>query len=92
MTPAFRIPDHSTSIAAAEKIAPVRSQLQQDVLAAFWINGPMTDGELEKLPQFVDCAPSTIRKRRSELYDKGRGVIVKTEDRRGGMIVWKVKA
>ena len=81
---------HATSVDSALKIAKVRSGLQERVLEAFYQLGPMTDGEVEKLERFASCAPSTIRKRRSELYQAG--VLIKTEDRRNGMIVWKVNA
>jgi hypothetical protein len=80
---------HATSEAAASKVAKVRSGLQEQVLAAFRELGPMTDGEVEKLERFAHCAPSTIRKRRSELYQAG--VLVKTNEKRGGMIVWEVR-
>ena len=33
-------------------------------------HGPMTDDELERLPEFAGYGPSTIRKRRSELYQQ----------------------
>jgi hypothetical protein len=84
-----RIPDHSTSIAAAEKIAPVRSKLQEWVLAAFNRLGPMTAGECEQLTCFDDCAPSTVRKRISELYKAGE--LVETGIKRNGMKEWKVR-
>jgi hypothetical protein len=84
-----RIPDHSTSIAAAEKIAPVRSDLQALVLEVFKCHGPMTAGEAEKRPIFDFCAPSTVRKRISELYKAGE--LVETGIRRNGMKEWKVR-
>jgi hypothetical protein len=84
-----RIPDHDTSIAAAEKIAPVRSKLQAAVHEAFKCLGPMTAAECERLAAFDNCAPSTVRKRISELYKSGE--LVETGVRRGGMKEWKVR-
>jgi hypothetical protein len=44
------------------------SKLHLQVMDAFRVNGPMTDETLENLPCFKGkYAPSTIRKRRSEL-------------------------
>jgi hypothetical protein len=84
-----RIPDHDTSVAAAVKIALVRSQLQQTILWAFTLDGPMTAGECENLGCFKDCAPSTVRKRISELYKAGE--LVETGIKRNGMKEWKVR-
>jgi hypothetical protein len=47
----------------------------------------MTDGELENLPVFAHYGPSTVRKRRSELYQAGR--VAETGARRGKMNVWR---
>jgi hypothetical protein len=60
-----------TSQAAAASIAPVRTALHLAVLEALRAGGPMTDEQLEQLPQFSLCGPSTIRKRRSELAQQG---------------------
>lgn len=81
-----RIPDHETSIAAAQSVLPCRRILQQQILTALLVRGPMTDGELEKLPQFASYGPSTVRKRRSELYQDGR--VIPTGKRRDGMKEW----
>lgn len=83
--------DPSTSIEAAEAVAPGLTKLQARVLAAFK-DCPMTDEQLERLPEFSGFAPSTIRKRRSELYQDGYLVNAGTaENSRGrAMIVWKI--
>ncbi len=81
-----RVPDHETSIAAAKSILPCRTVLQQQIVNALIARGPMTDGELERLPMFADYGPSTVRKRRSELYQDGR--VVPTGARRDGMKEW----
>ena len=44
--------------------------LHRQVLAALE-GGPLTDEELERRPEFAHLAPSTVRKRRSELLDVG---------------------
>ncbi len=81
-----RIPDHETSIAAAKAILPCRKVLQEQIVNALIVRGPMTDGELERLPMFSGYGPSTVRKRRSELYQAGR--VVPTGARRHGMKEW----
>jgi hypothetical protein len=59
----------ATEIAAAQSICKRRNRLQELVLQAFHDLGDMTDEQLERLAQFEHYAPSTIRKRRSELTD-----------------------
>ena len=44
--------------------------LHRQVLAAL-DDGPLTDEDLERRPEFAHLAPSTVRKRRSELLDVG---------------------
>ena len=88
-----RNPDHETSIEAAKELVPKLGQIHQKVLDAFLEHGEMTDGELENLPQFSSYGPSTIRKRRSELYQSGR--LVDTgrtrENERGkSMVIWRL--
>lgn len=84
-----RARDMQTAIDASERVAPCRKVLQQQIMTAFRARGPMTDGELENLPQFKDkFKPSTVRKRRSELYQDGQ--VVATLDRRDGMTVWDI--
>lgn len=84
--------DCDTSIAASEKVAPKRNELQERVYDLLAARGPMTDGEIEAIITHVGTkklAPSTVRKRRSELFQAER--IVDTGVRRGGMRVWQVK-
>jgi hypothetical protein len=82
----------STSREAAASIAPVRTALHQAVLDALTAGGPMTDEQLERLPQFAHLGPSTIRKRRSELFQQGAVVAVgESRNSRGRlMLVWGV--
>ena len=68
--------DPHTSVEAAIVIARKRTELHERVLQAFRDCGPMTDERLEELSRFEDYGPSTIRKRRSELYQDGVLVIV----------------
>ena len=60
--------DPPASFEAADRLKPDLSRLQALVLQAFSVHGPMTDEELELLPEFNAYGPSTIRKRRSELF------------------------
>jgi len=82
--------DPPTSIDAAKVIARRRNELHEKVLAAFARYGSMTDEELETLPEFHDYGPSTIRKRRSELFQQDAliavGAVVNTRGRT--MLVW----
>ena len=84
-----RIPSHETSIEAAKAVLPCRTVLQQQILSALVARGPMTDGELENLPQFASYGPSTVRKRRSELYQDGR--VILTGEKRDRMNVWSAR-
>ena len=59
--------DCGTSRSAALAIEPRLSELQAEIMAAFRHNGAMTDESLEQLPEFRAYAPSTVRKRRTEL-------------------------
>ena len=79
--------DHQTAIDASERVAKFcKTELQTAVYEALIKYGPMTDGELERLDVFAHYSPSTVRKRRSELYQEGR--VAKTDARRDGMSVW----
>jgi hypothetical protein len=89
MPPMHRTPDHATSIDAAARVREPAGRIRQAVYEAL-ASAPMTDLELERLPQFAGCAPSTVRKRRSELYIAGR--VRATGERRGGANVWEVNA
>ena len=61
-----------TSRQAAARVAERLTELQARVLDAFHVHGPMDDEQLEQLPEFIGFGPSTIRKRRSELFKAGR--------------------
>ena len=93
ITGMVRSGDHSTSVMAAEAVAENMSELQQKVCAAFKTYGPMTDEELEALPQFSRFAYSTVRKRRTDLYQNGTVFKIgeKLNSRRRQMIVWGLK-
>jgi hypothetical protein len=82
-----------TEIAAAAKVQRGLSALQQRVLQAFVeLGGSATDEQLETRPQFAELAPSTVRKRRSELL--AAGLIVADGERmnsRGApMTLWRL--
>lgn len=83
--------DPHTSVDAATVIARQRNELHEKVLAAFAHHGAMTDEQLETLPEFLDYGPSTIRKRRSELFQQHAlvavGDAVNTRGRK--MLIWK---
>lgn len=80
--------DADTSIEAACRVAKSGRKALQDRIEQL-LAIPMTDGELEKLPEFSHYGPSTVRKRRSELFKAER--IVDTGARRNGMTVWRRK-
>lgn len=84
--------DPATSVDAAAVVALRRNVLHEQVLIAFKNHGPMTDAELEQLPAFYGYGPSTIRKRRSELYQAGALVAVgeRLNDRGRRMLVWRL--
>ena len=82
--------DPQTSIDAARRVRRDQVKLRRihgTVLRAILKNGPMTDGELERLEVFADLGPSTVRKRRGELYQAGH---LATHGRRSGMTVWEL--
>ena len=66
--------------------------LHRQVLAALE-DGPLTDEELERRPEFAHLAPSTTRKRRSELLGIGmiRYAGVKKNSRGRSMQLWELK-
>ena len=82
--------DPYTSIDAAIVVARRRSELHEKVLAAFVRYGSMTDEQLENLPEFHEYGPSTIRKRRSELFQQHALVAVgdRTNTRGRKMLMW----
>ena len=79
--------EHATSREAASRVLPKVHALHRDVLAAIEAAGDdgLTDRELEQLPQFARYGPSTIRKRRSELYQLG---YLTHNSTRHGLMVW----
>jgi len=80
--------DPPAARAAAKRIAKHLNALQSAVLDMLAKVGPMTDRELESLPRFADYAPSTIRKRRSELYLDHKKIMPAGE--RDGLTVWRI--
>jgi hypothetical protein len=90
LCPMVRRYDRSTSVQAAKDLKSHLSQLQQKVLGCFMERGPMTDEELESL--FPKCAPGTVRKRRVELYQKGKLIEdgVARNRRRRLMTIWRI--
>jgi hypothetical protein len=84
--------DPHTSIEAATVIVQRRTELHEKVLQAFAAHGAMTDEQLETLPEFHDYGPSTIRKRRSELFQQDALVVagnrVNTRGRK--MLIWTI--
>lgn len=89
--PDHRVPDHDTSIAAAYGVRWVGQTLRARVAEAIAAAGPLglTDIELERLAMFTKFAPSTVRKRRSELLAQGR---LEKAGTRGGASVWVLVA
>ncbi len=85
--PMTRRTDGETSRDAAARIAPKVNALHELVLDALFAAGArgLNDRELERLPQFSHYGPSTIRKRRSELYQLG---LVTHQSTRDGLMVW----
>jgi hypothetical protein len=84
--------DPYTSVEAAAKIERHRTELHARVLQAFLEHGPMTDAELEQLPEFHGYGPSTLRKRRSELYHAHDLAAIgeRRNARNCKMLVWSV--
>lgn len=81
---ASRVTDPDTSRRAGEKVRKLGTGLHARVLEA--LRGcSLTDRELEQLAQFQQYGPSTVRKRRSELYQAGHVVAV---GERNGLTLW----
>jgi hypothetical protein len=85
--------DPYTSVEAAVAVTRRLTELHAQVLAAFKANGAMTDEDLEQLPQFRTYGPSTIRKRRSELWQQSLlGAVGERINSRGRrMLLWALK-
>ena len=85
-----------TSVTAARAVRGVRSALQVKILSILQRGGPMTDEELETHEEMaaMNLAPSTVRTRRSELFQAGELVEAgERANRRGSamLTVWAVK-
>lgn len=76
---------------SAAAIVPHRNAIQQAVLESFQRFGPMTAEQCERLNDFASYAPSTVRKRISELQVAGDLVADGTiKNSRGRpMTVWR---
>jgi len=83
--------DPTTSVRAARSVVRGISALQRQVLEVIAAAGAagVTDGELEALPAFGKFAYSTVRKRRTELYQGGYLEVVGERD---GFKVWAVRS
>lgn len=77
ITGMVRAGDPETSVEAAEAVLPSLSALHQTVLAAYRRHGPMTAKQAERLPELANLGFSTVRKRVSELAQ--RGIIRRTD-------------
>lgn len=64
--------DPPTSALAAEAVAPNLTELQEKVLEAYRVHGPMTAKQVEQLPELKHLGFSTSRKRCSELLRMGQ--------------------
>jgi hypothetical protein len=89
-----RVGDPETSHEAADALnAHELSDLQAKVLAWFKSHKSGTDEQLERDPQFRDLAPSTARKRRSDLLEMG---LIRDSGKRElnsrnrSMVVWEI--
>jgi len=90
-----RVPDHETSIEAAEAVLPSRQRMKALVYLLLAEKGPQTDEELTSSLRAlgIHAAHSSAGKRRGDLVDDG--VVVDSGDRRPNvngrrMIVWRV--
>lgn len=84
--PGHRRGDPGTSKAAAQKITQVAGTLRARVLQVLQAHRDgLTDRELERREEFAGYGPSTVRKRRSELYQMG---FLRSNGTRDGLTVW----
>lgn len=86
-SPDHRANDLETAVDAAMRVRWVSGTLRARVYAVIESAGDrgITDLELERLAVFNKYAPSTVRKRRSELWQQGR---VRIDGKRDGASVW----
>lgn len=84
--------DPYTSEEAAVDVLSFRTELHQRVRDAFKAHPRLTDEELEQLEEFTSYGPSTIRKRRSELFQAGelRSCGDKRNSRGKKMLIWEL--
>lgn len=61
-----------TSQRGAVDVLGKRAWVKRAILMAIATEGPATDAELENRSEFAACGPSSVRKRRSELYQAGK--------------------
>ncbi len=73
-----------TSQIAACSLLPKLSKLQAEVLA---VADGQTDREIERMDRFAQYAASTVRKRRTELLQKG---LLRADGERDGLTIWRV--
>ena len=92
MPPARRRNDLPTAAAAGDSMPRRLTDLHTRVLDAFDEHKRLTDEQLEHLPEFASYGPSTIRKRRSELYQLGhlKQVGEALNSRGRPMVVWGI--
>lgn len=65
--PMYHQDDPGPAVETAEMMRPKVGKIQDLVLAAFRLHGPMTAYDAERLPEFGHYGHATIRKRISEL-------------------------
>jgi hypothetical protein len=82
--------DPFTCILAATTIEKKASELHAAITLEIRRRGPMTDGELEDLSRFSRYAYSSVRKRRTELFQGGLLISVGSRKNKRGntMLVW----
>ena len=73
------------SQAACLKVLPKLTAIQCAILSALAHDGPQTARELENRKEFHGLAPSSARKRISELRQSGQ---IEQAGRRDGMAIW----
>ena len=69
--PMHRSSDSAASRMAADRVRPRMNDLRRKVLDVLKKHQPITALEMEELPEFEGFAPTTVRKRCSELVQMG---------------------
>ncbi len=72
---------------AAVRVLHKLSAIQLEIIKMLGSMGSLTARELEEAPSFAKLAPSTVRKRLSELKAMGR---VMQDGRKDGMAKWRL--